>query len=130
VASDVGAHRNKCRPSLVGAFALALLAIATGLAAAVECHEALLAAAIQHYGGVHFKTVGDAVQAAFPTSPQGVAAAVEGQRALLAEDWPGEHELTPATVPRLTTPCWARSGGSAAAAIARAPRSRTRPACP
>src|SRR5829696_9146287 len=57
------------------------------MAAAVERHIALLDAAIQAHGGVHFKTVGDAVQAAFPTAPHAVAAAVDGQRALLAEDW-------------------------------------------
>ena len=34
-----------------------------------------------------FKTVGDAVQAAFPTAPDAVAAAVAAQRALLAEPW-------------------------------------------
>ena len=33
--------------------------------------------------GVHFKTVGDAVQAAFPTAPDAVAAALDAQRALL-----------------------------------------------
>ena len=48
------------------------------MAAAVERHLALLDAAIAAHGGVHFKTVGDAVQAAFPTAPQAVAAAVEG----------------------------------------------------
>src|SRR5215212_10803209 len=57
------------------------------MAAAVERHIALLDTAIQAHGGIHFKTVGDAVQAAFPTAPQAVAAAVDGQRALLAEDW-------------------------------------------
>src|SRR5215212_5530726 len=57
------------------------------MAAAVERHIALLDAAIQAHSGVHFKTVGDAVQAAFPTAPQAVAAAVDGQRALLADDW-------------------------------------------
>src|ERR671913_842519 len=57
------------------------------MAAAVERHIALLDAAIQAHGGVHFKTVGDAVQAAFPTAPAAVAAAVDGQRALLAEVW-------------------------------------------
>ena len=41
-----------------------------------------------------------------------------------------EDELTRATVPRLTAPAWARCGGSPAAASARAPRSRRRPACP
>jgi predicted ATPase/class 3 adenylate cyclase len=57
------------------------------MAQAVERHIALLDVAIRAHGGVHFKTVGDAVQAAFPTAPQAVAAAVAGQRALLAEDW-------------------------------------------
>src|SRR5436853_1628025 len=57
------------------------------MAVAVERHLTLLEAAIQHHGGVHFKTVGDAVQAAFPTAPQAVAAALESQRGLLAEDW-------------------------------------------
>src|SRR3954451_21378847 len=57
------------------------------MAAAVERHVALLDAAIQAHGGVHFKTVGDAVQAAFPTAPQAVAAALDEPRALLAEDW-------------------------------------------
>ena len=41
----------------------------------------------QAHGGVLFKTVGDAVQAAFPTAPAAVAAALAAQRALLAEDW-------------------------------------------
>ena len=37
--------------------------------AAVERHFALLRAAIAAHDGVHFKTIGDAVQAAFPTVP-------------------------------------------------------------
>jgi predicted ATPase/class 3 adenylate cyclase len=55
--------------------------------AAVERHLALLDAAIQAHGGLHFKTVGDALQAAFPTAPQALAAALDAQRALLVEDW-------------------------------------------
>src|SRR5215218_11427400 len=58
-----------------------------GMAAAVERHIALLDAAIHAHGGVHFKTMGDALQAAFPTAPQAVAAALAGQQGLLAEDW-------------------------------------------
>ena len=58
-----------------------------GMAAAVERHIALLDAAIHAHGGVHFKTIGDALQAAFPTAPQAVAAALAGQQGLLAEDW-------------------------------------------
>ncbi|HEX6670035.1 MAG TPA: AAA family ATPase, partial [Gemmatimonadales bacterium] len=63
------------------------------MAAAVERHLALLDAAIAAHGGIHFKTVGDGVQAAFPTAPQAVAAALDGQRALRAEDWRGVGEL-------------------------------------
>ena len=40
---------------------------------------ALLDTAIHAHGGVHFKTVGDAVQAAFPTASDAVAAALEGR---------------------------------------------------
>ena len=63
------------------------------MAAAVARHIALLDAAIQAHGGVHFKTVGDAVQAAFPTAPGAMAAALDGQRALLAETWPDGDPL-------------------------------------
>ena len=47
--------------------------------AAVERHIALLRAAIAAHDGVHFKTIGDAVQAAFPTVPKAVAAAIAAQ---------------------------------------------------
>ena len=57
------------------------------MAIAVERHLALLDAAIAAHGGVHFKTVGDAVQAAFATAPHAIAAALDAQRALLAEEW-------------------------------------------
>jgi class 3 adenylate cyclase len=64
------------------------------MADAVDRHLALLHDGIEAHGGMLFKTVGDAVQAAFPTAPQAAAAAVAGQRALLAEDW-GEVETLP-----------------------------------
>ena len=35
-----------------------------------------------------FKVVGDAVQAAFPTAPDAVAAALDAQRTLCSESWP------------------------------------------
>ena len=57
------------------------------MAAAVERHLALLRTAIETHGGVLFKIVGDAVQAAFPPLPAAVAAAVAAQRALQAEPW-------------------------------------------
>ncbi len=57
------------------------------MAAAVKRQHALLGQVIAEHGGVHFKTVGDALQAAFPTTRQALAAAIAGQRALQAEDW-------------------------------------------
>jgi len=59
----------------------------TAMADAVERHLILLRQAIETHGGVLFKVVGDAVQAAFSTAPQAVAAALTAQRTLLVEDW-------------------------------------------
>ena len=56
---------------------------------AVERHFALLRAAIEEHHGVLFKTIGDAVQGAFPTVPEAIAAAVAAQATLRAEDWGG-----------------------------------------
>src|SRR5829696_9026835 len=61
-----------------------------GMRAAVDRHLALLDEAITTHRGIHFKTVGDAVQAAFTSAPTALAAAVEGQRAILSEPWPEE----------------------------------------
>jgi predicted ATPase/class 3 adenylate cyclase len=58
------------------------------MAAAVEHHLALLRTVIEAHGGVLFKTVGDAVQAAFPTAPDAIVAAITAQRTLQAEPWP------------------------------------------
>jgi predicted ATPase/class 3 adenylate cyclase/Tfp pilus assembly protein PilF len=58
------------------------------MAAAVSRHLVLLRRAIEAHGGILYKVVGDAVQAAFPTAPAAVAAAVAAQRALLTEAWP------------------------------------------
>src|SRR5918994_3660166 len=55
---------------------------------AVGRHLTLLDAAITSHHGIHFKTVGDAVQAAFSTAPDAVAAALDAQRALVQERWP------------------------------------------
>jgi predicted ATPase/class 3 adenylate cyclase len=59
----------------------------SAMASAVDRHLALLDHAIVSRNGVHFKTVGDAVQAAFPTAPDAVAAALAAQTALLNEEW-------------------------------------------
>ena len=56
-------------------------------AAAVERHFALLGEAISAQNGVLFKTIGDAVQAAFPTAQAAVTAAFAAQSALRVEDW-------------------------------------------
>jgi LuxR family maltose regulon positive regulatory protein len=55
--------------------------------AALQRHEALLRQAIAEHRGVVFKTIGDAVCAAFASAPQALAAALASQRALLAEAW-------------------------------------------
>ena len=54
---------------------------------AVDRHLAILTAAVTAHGGIHFKTVGDAIQAAFPTAPVALEAAVDAQLALAAEPW-------------------------------------------
>jgi len=58
------------------------------MGAAVERHLALVCKSIEAHNGVRFKVVGDAVQAAFSTAPDGVAAALEMQQGLLREVWP------------------------------------------
>src|SRR5215213_4234422 len=58
------------------------------MAIAVARHLALLRAASEAHEGVLFKTVGDAVQVAFPTAPYAVAAALDAQRTLRNESWP------------------------------------------
>jgi class 3 adenylate cyclase len=57
------------------------------MARAVDRHQVLLRAAIEAHGGVLFKAVGDAVQAAFPTALRAMAAAVAAQRAVQIEPW-------------------------------------------
>ena len=60
----------------------------TTMRVALERHNAILAAAIRAHGGYHFKTIGDAFQAAFADPVAAVAASVDAQRALDAEPWP------------------------------------------
>ena len=57
------------------------------MAEALQVHNAALRQAIEANGGVVFKTVGDAFQAAFPTAPQALRAAIEGQKALQSAPW-------------------------------------------
>lgn len=65
------------------------------MAQALQIHNAALRQAFEANGGVVFKTVGDAFQAAFPTAPQALKAAIEGQRALQSAPW---NELGPLKV--------------------------------
>lgn len=58
----------------------------TAMQGAVRRHDALMRAAIESHGGLVFKTIGDAFCAAFALAPDGIAAALDAQRALLAKD--------------------------------------------
>ncbi len=55
---------------------------------AYERHDAMLQGAIREHGGTVYKTIGDALQVAFPTAASGIGAALDAQRALQAEAWP------------------------------------------
>jgi predicted ATPase/class 3 adenylate cyclase/Tfp pilus assembly protein PilF len=57
------------------------------MAVAFQRHETLLRQAIAAHGGYAYKLIGDALQAAFATAPQALAAALAAQRALFAVDW-------------------------------------------
>jgi formylglycine-generating enzyme required for sulfatase activity/class 3 adenylate cyclase len=57
------------------------------MSSALVRHDALLRTTIEARGGHVFKTMGDAFCAAFPTSHDGLAAAIEAQRALGLENW-------------------------------------------
>lgn len=54
---------------------------------ALRRHDVLMRAAIERNGGYVFKTIGDALCAAFATVPQAVTAALDAQRAVGAADW-------------------------------------------
>jgi len=60
---------------------------------ALQVHNAILRSAIEAHGGVVFKTVGDAFQAAFPTAPQALRAAISGKNALKTAGWNELGEL-------------------------------------
>ena len=54
---------------------------------ALARHDQILRSAIEARGGHVFKTVGDAFYAAFATASDGLAAALDAQRALATESW-------------------------------------------
>ena len=59
-----------------------------GMKAAHARQEALIRAAVAAHGGLMYKMIGDAFQAAFDSTAQALAAAADAQRALRSEAWP------------------------------------------
>ena len=53
-------------------------------------HDDALREAIERHGGHIFTTAGDGFGAAFASAPEAVAAAVDAQRSLGSESWPGD----------------------------------------
>ena len=60
----------------------------TTMPAALARHDAIVREGIEARGGRVFKALGDAFCAVFASAPDAVAAALDTQRALLAESWP------------------------------------------
>ena len=60
---------------------------------AVRRHDAIVRAAVAAHGGHVFKTVGDSFCAVFPVAAGAIAAALDAQRALGAEDFSGVDGL-------------------------------------
>jgi predicted ATPase/class 3 adenylate cyclase len=77
--------------------------------AALARHNDILYVAILSSEGYVFKTVGDAVYAAFASAPKALAAALAAQRALLAEDW-GKLGTLPVRMALHTGTAQARGG--------------------
>jgi len=65
----------------------------TAMGAALARHDELLRRSIGARGGHVFKTIGDAFCAAFHTAADGLAAALDAQRALHVERWPESVKL-------------------------------------
>ncbi len=57
------------------------------MALALARHDAMMRELIEAHGGYVFKTIGDAFCAAFASTPEATAAALDAQRALIAEDF-------------------------------------------
>jgi predicted ATPase/class 3 adenylate cyclase/tetratricopeptide (TPR) repeat protein len=57
------------------------------MAEALACHDRLIEDAVRAHGGYVFKHSGDGILAAFAAASAAVAAALDAQRALLAEAW-------------------------------------------
>src|SRR4051812_22177380 len=92
------------------------------MASAVARHLALLRAGTESHGGGLFKVVGDAVQAAFPTAPDAIAAALDAQRAFSKEQWPKALDPLRVRVALHTTTATPRDGDYLAAGLNRLSR--------
>src|SRR5215203_4107230 len=88
----------------------------------VERHLALIHQCVESHNGVHFKTIGDATQSAFATAPQGVAAALDAQRALLSEPWPSADQRPRVRMALLSGTAEPRDGDYLAACLNRLAR--------
>ena len=77
--------------------------------ASVERHNAILQEAIESRGGMIYKVIGDAFQAAFSLPAKAVEAAVAAQRALVVEEW-GESGPIRVRMGIHTGPAEARAG--------------------
>jgi predicted ATPase/class 3 adenylate cyclase len=64
--------------------------LGTEYPAILETHQALLRRAFSAHGGVEIATEGDSFFVVFPSAPEAVAAALEGQRALAENRWPDQ----------------------------------------
>jgi len=62
----------------------------TEMRQALARHDTLMRACLQRYGGIVFKTVGDAFYAVFSSAPSALAAAIHAQETLAQETW-DEH---------------------------------------
>ena len=65
----------------------------TTMGAALSRHDEVLAEVVYANHGTIVKSTGDGVHAVFTSARDGVAAAVDGQRALADAEWPGDLEL-------------------------------------
>src|SRR4051812_38841816 len=92
------------------------------MASAVARHLTLLRAATESHGGALFKIVGDAVQAAFHTAPDAVAAALDAQRELTRQPWPEQVGALPVRMALHTAAATPRDGDYLAAGLNRLAR--------
>jgi predicted ATPase/class 3 adenylate cyclase len=60
---------------------------ASAMRFALSRHDGILRSAVETNGGFVFKTIGDAICAAFSSAPEALGAALIAQRALHAEEW-------------------------------------------